>query len=92
MPTPEEIKEIARRFELDMYPTMPDMLSVKAMLEWLSKNYCIVEKSRIKEEYKSNVGCGIIATHTHEGDLIEFFKGRAEQLEDLFGKELFNEE
>ena len=49
MPPPEEIKKIARRFELDMYPTMPDMLSAKAMLEWLSKDYCIVPKKKIAE-------------------------------------------
>lgn len=42
--TTEEIKKIAKKFELDMYPTMPDMLSAQAMLEWLSKDYCIVPK------------------------------------------------
>ena len=28
---------------------MPDMLSAKAMLEWLSKDYCIVPKKKIAE-------------------------------------------
>ena len=42
-------EKIAREFELNIYPTMPDMLSAKAMLEFLLKNYYIVPKSKAKE-------------------------------------------
>ena len=89
MPTPEEIKKIARRFELDMYPTMPDMLSAKAMLEWLSKDYCIVPKSKVKAEYKKSYSAAF--EHTTCLDL-QYARGRYQVLREIFGKSLFEEE
>ncbi len=47
--TEKEINKIAKKFELDMFPTMPDMLSAKAMLEYLSKDFYIVPKNEVKE-------------------------------------------
>lgn len=73
----EEIKKLAKRFELDMYPTMPDMLSVKAMLEWLCKNFCIVPKEKVTELYE----CGFTSLSGQQTKSI---------LKYLFGKEVFH--
>lgn len=43
---PEDIKRLARKFELDN-PTMPHMLSVEAVLEWLDKDYVIIPKATL---------------------------------------------
>lgn len=88
----EEINKIAKRFELDMYPTMPDMLSCKAMLEWLLKDYCIVPKYKVIELYNKYDAIGneperpkdYIESRYEEAD------GICIGLEELFGSELFD--
>ena len=97
MPTTEEIKKIARRFELDMYPTMPDMLSAKAMLEWLSKDYCIVPKELIRKEYEKaqkthDIYTSATCINEMESRAIDHAEGRMCELTTLFGKSLFEEE
>ncbi|MBD5241447.1 MAG: hypothetical protein HDS59_05150 [Barnesiella sp.] len=87
--TQEEIKKMARRFELDMYPTMPDMLSAKAMLEWLSKDYCIVPKSKVREIYhqiKLELGDGGCSEYQDDINM-----EKEDLLKSLFGKSLFEE-
>ena len=87
--TQEEINKMARRFELDMYPTMPDMLSAKAMLEWLSKDYCIVPKSKVREIYhqiKLELGDGGCSEYQDDINM-----EKEDLLKSLFGKSLFEE-
>lgn len=65
MPTPEEIKKIAREYAEYMCPVgdycggvYDDQRNTdlpiykddaKSVLEWLSERYCLVEKSKVKE-------------------------------------------
>ena len=85
--TDEEIKKIARRFELDMYPTMPDMLSAKAMLEWLCKDHCIVPKVEILNQH-----AWYIQRMKEVSSNRQMNRGKAIALENLFGREMFEED
>lgn len=81
-------KKMLKRFELDMYPTMPDMLSVKAMLEWLSKDYCIISKEELKRHYNRFYSQSFANTTCLDRQLE---RGKCQALQEIFGTELFNE-
>lgn len=56
IPTPEEIKKIALRYALEKSEGVPydpfEEEYASEFLQWLSKDYCIVEKSKVKEVMK----------------------------------------
>lgn len=60
----------------------------KSVLEWLSKDYCIVPKSKVKELYAKTE-----SDHCHVDEdndwVVDMMLGR---MEDIFGKEMFEEE
>ena len=90
--TDEEIKKIARRFELDMYPTMPDMLSAKAMIEWLCKDYAIVSKTQLKELYGCYKQHESVSKEKglYEAEMIA--RGSQATMRDIFGESFFEED
>ena len=89
---PKEIEKIARRFELDMYPTMPDMLSAKAMIEWLCKDYAIVSKSLLKELYDCYKQHEAVSKEKglYEAEMIA--RGSQATMRDIYGSRFFVEE
>ena len=114
MPTPEEIKNIAREygeseancFGYDMYSN-PDFRhklkakseanKAKAVLQWLSKDYCIVPKKLIRKEYEKaqkthDIYTSATCINEMESRAIDHAEGRMCELKTLFGKSLFEEE
>lgn len=96
--TPEELKKIARLFAyetsngdaLDPHIDFAEEYAVE-VLQWLSKKYCIVEKSKviglwneINNDAKVNIENGF-------PDYAEFNKLQLTPLEILFGKDMFEE-
>ena len=99
----KEIKKIAREYAESANPNKPyDTLSdgekklrdfgveqvYIPLLEWLSKDFCIVPKSKLHDEYADAVSEG---KHAHVKHQIQS-RVRLRQLEALFGKSLFEEE
>ena len=86
----------ANCFDYDMYSN-PDFRhklkakseanKAKAVLEWLSKDYCIVPKSKVKEEYDDAIA---ESKHCHPKHQIQS-RTKLRLLDRLFGKSLFEE-
>ena len=103
MPTPEEIKKIAREYAESTNPDKPyDTLSdgekklrdfgieqvYIPLLEWLSKDYAIVPKSKLQGEYKKSYSAAF--EHTTCLDR-QYARGRYQVLREIFGKSLSDE-
>ena len=103
MPTPEEIKKIAIEYAeskcsvqeylraYDKRDNLNEAYSKEALavLEFLSKDYCIVPKSKLQREYKKSYSAAF--EHTTCLDR-QYSRGRYQVLRELFGKSLFEEE
>lgn len=101
MPTPEEIKKIARKYAeskssiqeflraYDKRDNLNDAYCKEALavLEWLSKDY-IVPKSKVKDEYEF----AMLSQHSNHTADQDYGSARKTLLEFIFGKKLFNEE
>ena len=94
MPTPEEIKKIAREVASQIEPKKGFggesywiRLSTE-IIEILANDYCIVPKSKVKEEYE----VAILLQHSNK--IIDQDCGmiRKSLMDYLFGKSLFEEE
>lgn len=96
MPTPTEIKRLAEEYaELtDGSPADKAYIRVitQCFAEWLSKTYCIVPKSKIKEIYDCYKQHKQVTSKKglHEAMLIA--RGSISAMHDIFGKSLFNKE
>ena len=106
MPTHEEIKKIAREYAESANPDKTyDTLSDSEkklrdfgieqvyipLLEWLSKDYCIVPKSKVKNCYgmARNIKlANTVSQHIVEDD---YQQGVMDVLQSIFGTSLFNE-
>lgn len=64
----------------------------KSVLEWLSKDYCIVPKSQLKELYDCYKQHEQVTDKKGLHDAMLIARGSIATMQDLFGKELFNEE
>lgn len=65
--------------------------SAQLVLEWLLRRYCLVEKSKVEEEYKK--ACESVNKHSATTGCL-FFVGKKQTLESLFpeiAKEVDNE-
>lgn len=106
MPTPEEIKKIARLFAyetsngdaLDPHIDFAEEFAVE-VLQWLSKDFCIVPKSLLKEHYEDVCedirdydGKGKFGLSCADMTMYQRARGMKQMLYRLFGKSLFNEE
>ena len=105
MPTPEEIKKIAEEFaeyKLNkQYSSFPENLKQRVFsdtaniitewLKFLSKDYCIVPKSELKEIYACYKQHEEVSDKKglHEAMLIA--RGSQATMRDIFGKSLFEE-
>lgn len=105
MPTPEEIKNLSAAYAEYMCPVgdycsgvyddqRNTYLSIykddaKSVLEWLSKDFVIVPKSKVKIEYKKSYSAAFEPTTCLDR---QYARGRYQVLRELFGKSLFNEE
>lgn len=100
MPTPEEIKKITHEYGVLMAKDIPESNCLKnevissteyyigQFMSWLSRDYCIVPKSKVREEYEI-------------GELLQYSNNREDKdaglftqtiLVRIFGKSLFDEE
>lgn len=94
----------ANCFDYDMYSN-PDFRhklkakseanKAKAVLEWLSHDYCIVEKEKVKTEYdfwhqRLPKMCRLADKVNNDPDTARMW-GKIEVLNDIFGKEMFEE-
>ena len=104
MPTPEEIKKLSDAYAEYMCPVGDYCGGVyddqrnsdlpiykddaKSLLEWLSKGYCIIPKSKMKERYKES------KLHSKSESVFDIHTGIARiiMLESLFGKDMFKED
>lgn len=99
MPTPEEIKSIAREYArctcIGTFDAQQRAEDEKVeydfalpVLEWLCERYCLVEKSEVKERYDES------KLRSKSGLKFDIITGnsRVSLLESLFGKSLFEEE
>ena len=106
MPTPEEIKKIAKEYGKSVtdnvsYNAYSDpnkrreiaaksgAYQARMVLEWLSKDYCIVPKSKVREIYhqiKLELGDGGCSEYQDDINM-----EKEDLLKSLFGKSLFEE-
>lgn len=93
--TDEELKKIAREYaESVSYGDAEDPnIQIEydialPILEWLSKDYCIVPKSKLRERYKES------KLHSKSESVFDIHTGIARliMLESLFGKDMFKED
>ena len=93
MPTPEEIKKIAREYALKncsaLCPAGRIDFIINDFIEQLSEDYCIVPKSKLQSEYKKSYSAAF--EHTTCLDR-QYARGRYQVLREIFGKSLFEEE
>lgn len=94
MLTPEEIETLAKQYAEFTDLSVVDQLRVKLIskefLTWMLRDYCIVPKSKVRENYqslKNNIPDFKDNPDHHCG-----FLGGMTELELLFGKSLFEEE
>ena len=93
MPTPEEVKKMALRYALEKsegeaYDPFEEEYAAE-VLQWLSKDFCIVPKSKVKELHTRNAK---IITQSDDRVLNAYSEGVMTAIERLFGKSLFEEE
>ena len=104
MPTPEEIKNLAHEYGVLMAKDIPMSNCLKnevvsstedyivQFMSWLTKDYCIVPKSQLKELYdcyrQHEQTCKVKGLHN--ATLIAI--GSQATMRDIFGKSLFEEE
>lgn len=94
--TAEEIKKIARAFAeetshgdaLDPHIDFAEAFAAE-VLQWLCKDYAIVEKSKLQREYKKSYSAAF--EHTSCLDR-QYARGRYQVLREILGKPLFEEE
>ena len=95
MPSPEEIKKIAREYAESVSYGDAEDPSIQIeydfalpVIEWLCERYCIVPKSNVKERYDES------KLRSKSGLKFDIITGnsRVSLLESLFGKSLFEEE
>ena len=108
MPTPEEIKKLSDAYAEYMCPVGDYCGGVyddqrnsdlpiykddaKSVLEWLSKDYCIVPKSKVKEWYDSAKKTADYFPNAPRVSPLNRAKATIEILGRLFSKSLFEEE
>lgn len=102
MPTPDEIKKIARVYGVFIAKDIPEANCLKnevinstenyiiQFLEWLSKDYCIMSKSQIREWYNSAKKTSDYFPNAPKVSPLNKAKSLIEIFERLFGTELFN--
>ena len=102
MPTPEEIKKLSDAYAEYMCPVGDYCGGVyddqrnsdlpiykddaKSVLEWLSKDYCIVPKSKLQGEYTKSYSAAFDNTTCLDR---QYARGRYQVLREIFGKSLF---
>lgn len=85
----EQIKKIAEEYAEDSYISPEFIPQYKGnavhFLKWLSKYYCITKKEEVMRQHQAYVdnkkGCGV--------SKYDYWDGRVDALENLFGYELF---
>ena len=96
MPTPEEIKKKIEFFTYnrddDFYTTSEQAKMLTEFVDFLSKDYCIVPKSQIKQWYYSAKGTADYFPNAPRVSPLNRAKATIEILGRLFGKSLFEEE
>lgn len=89
---PEELKKLAREYALKncsaLHPAGSIDFIINDFIEQLSKDYAIVPKSKVKEEYDDAIA---ESKHCHPKHQIQS-RTRLRQFERLFDKSLFGEE
>lgn len=103
--TDEEIKKIAVAYSVsrpvDEMPTNPSMarMIVADALRWLSKDYAIVPKSKLKEHYedvcediRDFYGKEPLSRGCADMTMYQRARGMKQMLYRLFGKDMFEEE
>ncbi|MBD5302322.1 MAG: hypothetical protein HDS16_04920 [Bacteroides sp.] len=107
MPTPEEIKKIAREYaeyccretdyegdiverNMDLHICADEV--AMPLLEWLSKDYCIVPKTLLKELYDCYKQHESVSKEKglYESEMIA--RGSQATMRDIFGKSLLEKE
>ena len=101
MPTPEEIKKIEAEYaelhrisESEAYYENKQNIETEAVLpilQWLSKDYCIVPKTLLKELYDCYKQHESVSKEKglYESEMIA--RGSQATMRDIFGKSLFEE-
>ncbi len=100
MPTPEEIEKLAKQYAEFTDLSVVDQLRVKLIskefLTWVLRDYCIVSKRKVLDEYgfwhqRLTKNCNLASKVNSEPDTARMW-GKIEVLNDLFGKSLFEKE
>ena len=91
MPTPEEIKKIATAY-FTSKEAEGTYSEIERAFQWLSKNYCIVPKSQIKQWYDSAKKTADYFPNAPRVSPLNRAKATIEILGSLFGKSLFMED
>lgn len=92
MPTPEEIKKIAREYAENVKSECVSAKLIETLVMGfyhtrLKNDYCIVPKEEIYMRH------GVaLALMEQDPSHKEFYRGQSSVLESIFGKSLFNEE
>ena len=90
-------ERVANSFDYDMLPNpreayrqrvVKETKQAESMLDFLSKNYCIIPKSKLRERYKES------KLHSKSESVFDIHTGIARliMLESLFGKDMFKED
>lgn len=95
MPTPEEIKKIAREVASKIEPKKGYggesywIRTSTEIIEKIVEDYCIVPKSKLRTEYNKSYSAAFENTTCLDR---QYARGRYQVLREIFGKSLFNEE
>lgn len=89
MENKDQITALAREYAEETGETSPTTLDIKQRnmerhLEWLSQRYCLVEKSKVEEEYKRAIETNQRGEETGAHNLCTFGSSRRVLLESLF--------
>ena len=97
-------ESVANCIDYDMYadPDFKHKLKARGeankaeeILQWLLRDYCIVEKSVIKSEYEFNNRFSALFSKKNNAkcnEMSQWHQGKCDELISLFGKSLFEEE
>lgn len=99
--TEDEIKKLARSAAEEMYKGYKEMNialmeeEFKMLISFILKEYCIVEKEKVKTEYdfwhqRLPKMCRLTDKVNNDPDTARMW-GKIEVLNDIFGKEMFEE-